>query len=45
MKGDPLSDQDHIFRYYSTVHCTENGQVTGTACQFLGIDEYLSVNW
>lgn len=45
MKGDPISDQDHISRYCSAMHCTENGQVTGTAFQLRQIEEYLSVNW
>jgi len=45
MKGDPIPDQDHISRYCSAMHCTENGQVTGTAFQLRQIDEYLSVNW
>ena len=45
MKGDPIPDQDHISRYCSAMHCTENGQVTGTAFQLRLIDEYLSVNW
>ena len=45
MKGDPVPDQDHICRYCSTVRCTENGQVTGTAFRPRQADEYLSVNW
>ena len=45
MKGDPVPDQDHICRYCSATHCTENGQVTGTAFQLSQADEYLSVNW
>ncbi len=45
MKGDPIPDQDHISRYCSAMHCTENGQVTGTAFQFRQIEECLSVNW
>lgn len=45
MKGDPIPDQDHISRYCSAMHCTENGQVTGTAFQLRQIEDYLSVNW
>ncbi len=45
MKGDPIPDQDHISRYCSAMHCTENGQVTGTAFQLRQIEECLSVNW
>ncbi len=45
MRGDPIPDRDHISRYCSGMHCTENGQVTGTAFQPRQIDDYLSVNW
>jgi len=45
MKGDLLPEQDHISRYCSAIHCTENGEVTGTAFQLRQIDDYLSVNW
>lgn len=45
MKGDPLPEQDHISRYCSAIHCTENGEVTGRAFQLRPTEEYLSVNW
>jgi hypothetical protein len=45
MKGDSLPEQDHISRYCSAIHCTENGKVTGTAFQLRQRDDYLSVNW
>lgn len=45
MKGDLLPDHDHISRYCSVTHCTEDGQVTGRAFQLRQTDKYLSVNW
>jgi hypothetical protein len=45
MKGDPLPEKDHVSRYCSAVHCTENGRITGTAFQLRQKDGYLSVNW
>lgn len=44
MKGDPLPEQDHISRYCSAIHCTENGEVTGRAFQLRQKEDYLSVN-
>ena len=45
MKGDLLPEQNHISRYCSAIHCTEEGQVTGTAFQIRQSEDYLSVNW
>ena len=45
MKGEPLPEQDHISRYCSAIHCTENGKVTWTAFQLRQMEDYLSVNW
>ena len=45
MKGDPIPGEDHISRYCSRMHLTEDGEVTGTAFMLRPNDEYLSVNW